>query len=225
MNFSHENIFLAIGYTFKNVELIEAALSHRSAGAVNNERLEFLGDSIINFIIAEELYHQFPRAKEGELSRLRAHLVCGETLGAIAIELNIGQYLHLGLGERKSGGAQRNSILSDAIEAIIGAIYLDGGMSVCRKRVKLWYQQRLENLTLAVTEKDPKTRLQEFLQGKGKGLPLYTMVAVEGEPHNQTFTVKCTITSSTHFTEGIGTTRRQAEQEAAKKMLENLGHG
>ena len=219
---SYEKLFQVLGYNFENNDLIKAALSHRSVGKINNERLEFLGDSLVNFFIADELYRCFPRAKEGELSRLRAHLVRGETLAEIGVHFELGQYLHLGIGERKSGGANRHSILADAVEAIIGAIYLDAGIQRCRECVLAWFKPRIENLTLTTTAKDPKTLLQELLQGRGKGLPIYTMTTVAGEPHKQLFTVQCSIAPLGFITEGTGSTRRKAEQIAAQKMLDKL---
>ncbi len=169
-----------LNYTFKDESLAELAVTHRSHGKRNNERLEFLGDSILNFVIAEALFKRFPEAKEGQLSRLRAQLVKGETLAEIAREMKLGDYLKLGSGELKSGGFRRDSILADAVEAIIGAIYLDSDMDVCRGYVLRWYKERLEQTNLQNTQKDSKTRLQEFLQSRRVALPEYELMSVEG---------------------------------------------
>lgn len=211
-----------LGYVFKDTNLLKAALSHRSVRGINNERLEFLGDSIINLVIAAALYHKCPDAKEGELSRLRASLVRGETLAVLAKEFALGDYLHLGAGELKSGGMRRLSILADAMEAMVGAIYLDAGMEVCQDRILSWYKARLETITLETGEKDPKTRLQECLQAKKMALPLYRVLSVSGKAHQQIFQVECQIPTLPHVTIGQGSTRRGAEQEAAQKLLEIL---
>lgn len=211
-----------LGYTFDNIDHLKLALTHRSFGGRNNERLEFLGDSIVNFVIAEALYHQFNEAREGQLSRLRARLVKGLTLAELAREFELGDYLQLGSGELKSGGYRRDSILADAMEAVIGAIYNDGGMEVCRERVLTWYEERLKNLNLNDTQKDPKTLLQEFLQSRQQALPKYEVISVEGEAHDQTFTVECEVVLLDSKTTGIGSSRRNAEQQAAQKALESL---
>lgn len=209
----------AIGHQFNQPELLELALTHRSHGNHNNERLEFLGDSIVNFLIAEDLYHRFPQAREGQLSRLRARQVKGATLAEVAREFKLGDYLRLGSGELKSGGYRRESILADALEAVIGAIYLDAGMDVVRERVLGWFEPRLDAMTLSDTQKDPKTRLQEFLQSRQKPLPRYEVIHVEGEAHAQVFTVECVIEQLDYRPLGIGSSRRFAEQEAAEKAL------
>lgn len=208
-----------LSYTFKERSLLVAALTHRSVRGHNNERLEFLGDSILNFIIAEGLFHRYPKAKEGELSRLRAMLVKGETLATLANEFFLGDYLRLGVGELKSGGAQRESILADALEAIIGAIYLDAGFEECKQRVLGWYESRLQALSPSKMLKDPKTRLQELLQAKKYPLPSYDILKIEGEAHEQTFYVVCHVEGFVKDTQGKGRSRRKAEQEAAKKFL------
>lgn len=212
----------ALGHPFNDVQLLDLALTHRSQGNHNNERLEFLGDSIVNFLIAEDLYERFPQAREGQLSRLRARQVKGATLAEVAREFNLGDYLRLGSGELKSGGYRRDSILADSLEAVIGAIYLDAGMQVARERVLDWFSDRLDNLTLNDTQKDPKTRLQEFLQSRQFALPRYEVVQVEGEAHSQLFTVECVIEQLDQYPLGIGPSRRHAEQEAAQKALQAL---
>lgn len=212
-----------IGYEFKDQSLIELALTHRSKGDKNNERLEFLGDSIVNFIMAQAVFEKFPQAKEGKLSRLRADLVRGTTLAELAREFEMGDFLVLGSGELKSGGFNRESILADSVEAIIGAIYLDAGMDVVRERVLSWYDSRIKALKLDTVVKDPKTRLQEFMQ-KNKGrLPKYEVVEVSGQAHDQEFKVSCWIEKLPELTMGEGTSRRHAEQNAAEKALKALG--
>lgn len=217
-----------IGHAFDNMALLELAMTHRSFGGQNNERLEFLGDSIVNFVIAEALFERFPQAREGQLSRLRARLVRGQTLAELAREMEFGECLRLGSGEMKSGGHRRDSILADAVEAVLGAIYLDAGMDTARARVLTWYADRLESINLQDTQKDPKTRLQEFLQSRQSQLPRYEVVSVEGEAHDQTFTVECHVELLATHTVGTGSSRRHAEQQAAElaiRQLENLGKG
>ncbi|MFG6137475.1 MULTISPECIES: ribonuclease III [Halomonas] len=215
-----------IGHDFAQPDLLELALTHRSYGGRNNERLEFLGDSIVNFVIAEDLFQRFPQAREGQLSRLRARLVKGQTLAELAREMEFGGHLLLGSGEMKSGGHRRDSILADAVEAVIGAIYLDAGMETARARVLAWYAERLEDINLQDTQKDPKTRLQEFLQSRQSALPRYEVISVEGEAHAQTFTVECHVEMLEEHTLGIGSSRRHAEQQAAEMALSHLeGHG
>nr|WP_282103380.1 ribonuclease III [Halomonas getboli] len=215
-----------IGHDFAQPDLLELALTHRSYGGRNNERLEFLGDSIVNFVIAEDLFQRFPQAREGQLSRLRARLVKGQTLAELAREMEFGGHLLLGSGEMKSGGHRRDSILADAVEAVIGAIYLDAGMETARARVLAWYAERLEAINLQDTQKDPKTRLQEFLQSRQSALPRYEVISVEGEAHAQTFTVECHIEMLEEHTRGVGSSRRHAEQQAAEKALSRIeGHG
>jgi len=211
-----------IGHPFVDESLFELALTHRSCGKKNNERLEFLGDSILNFVIADDLFARFPQAKEGELSRLRARMVKGVTLSEVARELGLGDYLRLGSGELKSGGFRRDSILADAVEAIIGAIYLDSDMETARGFILSWFKTRLEKLDLNETLKDSKTRLQEFLQSRRLALPTYELINVEGEAHDQTFYIDCTVTGLPKPAKGIGSSRRQAEQEAAKHALIEL---
>ena len=212
-----------IGYQFKQPERLLLALTHRSFGNQNNERLEFLGDSIVNMVIAEHLYQHFEKAREGQLSRLRARMVKGVTLAEIGREFKLGQYLRLGSGELKSGGFRRESILADAIESIIGAIYLDSDFYTCREQVLRWFEQRLKRLDIQDTQKDPKTRLQEYLQSRQFPLPNYEVISVDGQAHNQTFHVSCALPSLDRKTNGTGSSRRIAEQEAARNALRQLG--
>ncbi|MDH0143280.1 ribonuclease III [Aquipseudomonas alcaligenes] len=212
-----------LGHTFQNQELMLLALTHRSFAGRNNERLEFLGDAVLNFVAGEALFERFPQAREGQLSRLRARLVKGETLAVLARGFELGEYLLLGSGELKSGGFRRESILADALEALIGAIYLDAGMDVARARVLDWLANELDGLTLVDTNKDPKTRLQEFLQSRAVELPRYEVVDIQGEPHCRTFFVQCEIALLTDKTQGQGASRRIAEQVAAAAALVALG--
>ncbi len=214
-----------LSYQFKDTELLNLALTHRSANGKHNERLEFLGDSILSFVIADDLYHRFPKINEGDMSRMRATLVRGHTLAELGREFELGDYLKLGPGELKSGGFRRDSILADAVEAIIGAIYLDSGTEVVRGIILSWYQTRLEAIKPGVSQKDPKTRLQEFLQGRRKPLPVYTVTNIKGEAHNQEFTVSCDIAGIGMPVIGKGTSRRKAEQAAAETALEQLSNG
>ncbi|MDP2245363.1 ribonuclease III [Pseudomonas sp.] len=212
-----------LGYTFKDQDLMVLALTHRSFAGRNNERLEFLGDAILNFVAGEALFERFPLAREGQLSRLRARLVKGETLAILARGFDLGDYLRLGSGELKSGGFRRESILADALEALIGAIYLDAGMDAARERVVAWLTNELESLTLVDTNKDPKTRLQEFLQSRACELPRYDVVDIQGDPHCRTFVVECQISLLNDKTLGQGASRRIAEQVAAAAALIALG--
>lgn len=209
-----------LGYAFKDPQLLERALTHRSVPGGNNERLEFLGDSVINFIMAAELYERFPNAKEGQLSRLRSTFVKGETLAEIAKDLQLGDAIRLGPGELKSGGFERVSILEDVMEAITGAIYLDSSMDICRECVLRWYGDRLDQASLQNQYKDPKTQLQELLQKDRFPLPEYVLVKTEGEAHEQTFYIHCVVESVGLTAEGVGTSRRRAEQQAAERMLD-----
>ncbi len=217
-----EPLELALGYTFNDRSLLEVALTHCSMGANNNERFEFLGDSLINLVIAEALYRKFPRATEGELTRLRALCVRGDTLAEIGESLALGDYLKLGVGELKSGGSRRPSIIADALEATIAAIYLDGHFDIMKQCVLVWYEPRLQQMTLSMNQKDPKTQLQEWLQGRKLTLPKYTVMSIEGESHNQMFLVTCEVGSPPISSEGRGESRRKAEQIAAEKILEQL---
>jgi len=214
----NEEICRKLGYQFKNIHLLKIALTHRSSSEENNERLEFFGDAVVNLVIAEALLHQFPQAQEGELSRWRATLINRETLGMIGRQFELGRYLHLGLGELKSGGHDRTSIISCAMEAIIGAIYLDSNFAVTRECILRWYQPLLLSLMSAASHKDPKTQLQEYLQSRHLPLPIYEVKSVEGEAHQQIFVVNCIVQGKEIL--GKGTSRRRAEQEAAENMLE-----
>lgn len=211
-----------LGHSFKDPDLMVLALTHRSFSGKNNERLEFLGDAILNFVAGEALFEHFPDAKEGQLSRLRSKLVKGETLAIIARHFGLGDYLRLGSGELKSGGFRRDSILADSVEALIGAIYLDAGMDKARERVRIWLADEFENLTLVDTNKDPKTRLQEFLQSRNAELPKYEVVNIEGDPHDRTFYIECYLEIINKKTRGQGSSRRIAEQQAAGRALELL---
>lgn len=209
-----------LGYEFNNKKLLVSALSHRSVAGVNNERLEFLGDAILNFIIGEVLYGHWPEASEGELSRLRASLVKGETLAEIARDLQFIGCLRLGTGELKSGGQQRDSILADALEAVIAAVYMDSDFLTCKACVLRWYADRLQQLPYHEELKDPKTRLQEYCQAYQYPLPAYSVLEVMGMAHDQTFHVQCQVTALNVVCEGVGTSRRRAEQAAAEKCLD-----
>ncbi|QIB64480.1 ribonuclease III [Kineobactrum salinum] len=214
-----------LGYDFSDPGLLTLALTHRSASGRNNERLEFLGDSIVNHVVAEALYAHFPQAREGELSRMRAALVKGDTLAEIAAELGLGEFIALGTGERKSGGHRRQSILADALEAVAGAILLDSDVNQCRACLLRWFDSRLQGMA-SIAEKDAKTRLQEYLQGVGRPLPQYELLAVEGADHRQRFRVACRLADPAAVIEGVGSSRRRAEQVAAAAALEELeNHG
>ncbi len=212
-----------IGYTFKDESLLKLALTHRSKGGLNNERLEFLGDSIVNFVAAEALFHKFPDAKEGKLSRLRAGLVRGTTLAELGRDFDLGEFLVLGSGELKSGGFNRESILADAVEAIIGAIFLDSDFNEVKKHVLNWYGDRITSLNVDDIVKDSKTRLQEYMQKAQNRLPKYDVIEVFGQAHDQKFKVACHIEKLPEVTIGIGSSRRLAEQSAAEKALKALG--
>jgi ribonuclease III len=212
----------SLGYVFVRPELCHAALTHRSAGGEHNERLEFLGDSILNCSVARMLYEAHPEADEGALSRLRATLVSGETLAQIAGELGLGDHLRLGSGELKSGGFRRASILADALEALLGAIFLDSGFDAAAAAVERVVASRMSQLPPADSLKDPKTRLQEALQARGLALPVYTLTAVTGDPHLQSFTISCEVPIFGIAAVGEGGSRRRAEQLAAAKLLQLL---
>jgi ribonuclease-3 len=214
-----ERLIKKLGLNFKNPVLVKRALTHRSAEADNNERLEFLGDSVLGFVIAEHLYAKFGEADEGILSRLRATLVNQTSLAQIARKLSLGDYLILGSGELKSGGFRRDSILSDALEALIGAVLIDQGMEACRLWILSLFREQVESLSLNDWKKDPKTRLQELMQARGLDLPVYTLKSVVGQPHEQSFFVECRIALISESCEGVGSSRKKAEQQAAEKML------
>ena len=212
-----------LDYQFQVLDCLDESLTHRSKQAKNNERLEYLGDSILGFLIAEMLFQQFPDATEGELSRSRSRLVKGDTLSGLALKLDLGEYLLLGPGELKSGGFRRRSTLADAFEAVTGAIYLDGGIDAVRRFVRQQFQELLDNLSLDDTLKDPKTRLQEYLQSKQIALPVYTVLSTQGSVHEQIFKVECLVSELSEKTQGDGSSRRKAEQVAAGKMLAAIG--
>lgn len=210
----------AIGYRFQNHELIQEALTHRSvSGRYNNERLEFLGDSVLNFIIGEALFQKFPEAREGQLSRLRASLVKGVTLAELGQQFHLSDHVRLGAGELKSGGRRRSSTVADTVEAIIGAIYLEAGFDQCQAVVTRWFASRLDKLTLNDTVKDNKTRLQEVLQAKKLRLPHYEIISITGQSHCQTFRIECDVEGYQGPFIGEGSSRRHAEQQAAGKAL------
>ena len=211
---------LSLGHRFTDPELLRRALTHRSFGASHNERLEYLGDSVVNCAVALELYQRFPALSEGELSRLRANLVNQQSLAAIAQRFSFGEQLRLGEGELKSGGARRPSMLADAVEAVIGAVVLDGGFDAAREVVRVLFGGALDAIDPAASGKDPKTLLQEFLQGRRLALPQYSVVATRGEAHQQWFEVECAIPELGIRSLGEGTSRRSAEQEAARRAYE-----
>ncbi len=208
-----------IGYSFKDPNLLIQAITHRSAKGQHNERLEFLGDSILGFVIAEALFEQFPKHDEGDLTRMRSSLVKGVTLAEIGRDFHIGEYLILGQGELKSGGHRRESILEDAIEAIIGAVYLDSDISACKALILAWFAKRLRAIKPGHEQKYPKTRLQEYLQGRKIPLPIYDVIDTTGQSHNQQFTVRCSTQVIDHEVIAKGTSRRKAEQEAAQQVI------
>jgi ribonuclease-3 len=210
-----------LGCTFADPGLLARALTHRSAGPDNNERLEYLGDAVLSFVIAEMLFHRFPGASEGELSRYRASLVSGEALAALAADIGLGDQLRLGDGELKSGGQRRATILADGLEAVFGAVYLDRGLEAARAVADRLFRQPLADLPEASELKDPKTRLQEWLQGRGFVLPSYTVLEVSGEPHDQRFRVRCDVPDLAIAAEADGSSRRRAEQEAAQRVLDD----
>ena len=217
-----EKLCRKLDYQFNNIKLLSQALTHRSADAINNERLEFLGDSALSMVIAKALYEQYPKLSEGKLSRLRSLLVRGETLSEIALELDLGAHLILGQGEMKSGGFRRKSILADAVEAIFAAVYLDGGFSCVQKTILHLYQTRLSDRDFEHSLKDNKTRLQEYLQSCKKPIPVYELFDTSGDEHEQVFHVRCCIADIKKTTVASGPSRRKAEQIAAKEMLDYL---
>ena len=214
-----------LGYEPRDPALFRAALTHRSAPGPNNERLEFLGDAVLNLVVAHHLYVAFPEATEGDLSRLRARVVSGEPLAEIAASLKLGEALQLGSGELKTGGFRRQSILADAFEAVCGAVYLDGGLAVAESVIERLFEPRIAALPAPDELKDAKTRLQEYLQSRGLALPRYAVERVEGEAHAQTFHVSCEVPPLRLSAEGRGSSRRRAEQEAAERILSTLDSG
>ncbi|MCK5877061.1 MAG: ribonuclease III [Candidatus Marithrix sp.] len=217
---TYSDLYQSLTYHFKDEQLLVTSLTHRSVGTPNNERLEFLGDALLNCIVAKILFERFPNAREGELTRLRANLVKRDALVKIAYQLELGKYLLLGSGELKTGGEQRTSILSDSVEAVIGAVYLDSNMETCKTTVINLWEKLLQHLPQQI--KDPKTRLQEYLQAQQKSLPAYKILTIKGSPHDQLFEIKCVIPGLKKPTYGNGETRRRAEQSAAAKALSIL---
>lgn len=212
-----------LGYVFRTPATLQQALTHRSAGPLHNERLEFLGDAVLGLVVSRWLYEKFPDAPEGDLSRLRARLVRKETLASVARELDLGALLKMGPGERSSGGARKDSMLADAVEALMGAFFLDGGAVVAEQQIAALLGSRLDRLGDAPPDtRDPKTRLQEYLQAKGHELPVYTVEAANGKAHARTFSVSCTVSLLKKPCLGEGSSRRAAEQAAASKVLEKL---
>lgn len=212
----------AFGHRFSDTDLLQRALTHRSAGSRNYERLEFLGDALVNLIVAEALFERLPRADEGVLTRARAALVRESSLAAIGRELGLGDHLQLGPGELKSGGFRRESILADAVEGLAAAIYLDAGFEACRATVLGWFTRALEQAPETMRDKDPKTRLQEWLQAGRFPLPVYELLGTDGEEHCKTFNVRCVLSEPALECAGSGASRREAEQAAAAEVLKQL---
>jgi ribonuclease III len=215
-------LFRSVGYRAKDRALLERALTHRSAAGADNERLEFLGDAVLSFVVADILYRDFADSNEGDLTRYRAALVSGDVLSEVGKAVGIGERMRLGSGELRSGGFRRPSILGDAFEAVLGFIYLDGGIEAVRDVVERLWRERVRAIRESPPEKDPKTRLQEWLQGRSLGLPEYVEESVKGEPHARTFTVLCRVALSGIEARGSGSSRRRAEQIAAEQVLEAL---
>lgn len=222
MNGDLERLASALGHGFRSGDLLEQALTHRSAGSANNERLEFLGDALIGFVIAEALLDAFSDADEGSLSRMRASVVKRESLARLARDLDLGTYLRLGSGELRSGGYTRDSILSDALEAVLGAIYLDAGYDAAREVVLRLFREPLRLAGAQRGGKDPKTRLQELLQARKRPIPEYDVTDIGGTQHAQSFTVTCVLPDDRRASQGVGSSRRRAEQAAAAAMLEQI---
>lgn len=219
---SLEELQAKLGYSFKDVSLLQLALTHRSKSANNNERLEFLGDAILGFVVADLLYAELDQASEGQLSRSRAALVKKETLARLAKNISLGDYLLLGPGELKSGGFRRSSILADSLEAIFGATYLDGGIEAATRLIASCIQPLIKELPDETDLKDPKTRLQEYLQARQLPLPEYTVISTEGDEHKQQFVVQCNVSILEQPTTGTGKSRRRAEQSSAQAALDLL---
>ena len=217
-----ESSRIAIDHTFNDASLLRQALTHRSYGVPHNERLEFIGDAILNCVVALSLYERYPTLPEGDLSRARAHLVNKDTLAQVARRLDLGGAIHLGDGESRSGGAARPSILSDAMEAVFGAVFLDAGFAAARRTIEAAYAELLRDADPSALGKDPKTRLQEWLQSRRLSVPEYGIVATTGEAHAQYFAVECRIPELSIVAHGTGTSRRAAEQDAALQALAGL---
>ncbi|MES2772303.1 MAG: ribonuclease III [Pseudomonadota bacterium] len=212
----------AIGHRFTDSALLTAALTHRSHSTPHNERLEFIGDSILNCLVARQLFDRFPSMPEGDLSRLRANLVCQDSLHQLALALSLGDYLRLGEGELKSGGQQRPSMLADALEALLGALWLDSGFAAVESLIQRLYAERFASIVPGQAIKDPKTRLQEYLQRRRMPLPQYALLEVQGKSHEQHFRIACRVDELKVNTEGNGSSRRIAEQRAAESALHIL---
>jgi ribonuclease-3 len=217
-----EGIQNMIGYQFGSEELIDRALTHRSAVGPNNERLEFLGDSVLGLLVAEDLFRRFPHSDEGSLTRCRARLVRQETLAAVARQIGLGALVALGEGAVRSGGADRNSILADVMEAVIGAVYMDGGLASAEMVVAKLFREELESIDPELLLKDAKTELQELLQKLGRPLPRYSVTEVRGEPHQREFVVECMLSDASCSFRGKGGSHQKAEQKAAELALQNL---
>jgi ribonuclease-3 len=211
-----------LGYDPRDPQLFSAALTHRSASGQNNERLEFLGDAVLNLVIARHLYFAFPQGSEGDLSRLRARVVSSEPLADVAAQIGLGEALQLGSGELKTGGFRRQSILADALEAVCGALFLDGGLEAAQRVIEKLFAPRIAALPAPASLKDAKTRLQEYLQSRSLSLPRYAVERTEGEAHEQTFYVVCEIPELGLRSEGSGSSRRRAEQETAERILRQI---
>lgn len=219
-----EKIFQSINYHFRNKKLLISALTHRSVSQNNNERLEYLGDSIVNFVIAEALFKNFHKIPEGQLSRMRSNLVKKESLAEIAVNLRLGNYVQLGSGELKSGGYRRESILADTLEALIAAIYLDSNFDTCKEKILYWFAEKLATISSTTSNKDAKTELQEYLQARKLPLPNYKIIKTVGKDHEQVFHVSCEIPGFKQYQIGKGANRRRAEQIAAAAILNELKH-
>ncbi len=222
MNKAESWLEKTLQYRFQDASLLQQALTHRSASNRNNERLEFLGDAVLDFVVSEVVYEVRPEASEGDLSKLRASLVKDESLAELALQLGLGEHLILGAGERKTGGHRRESILADALEAIFGAVFLDNGFQAAKELINRVYEERYRDLPNVGDLRDPKTRLQEWLQARKMALPDYELANVSGQDHKQRFSVTCTVIEASAVTTGESTTRRKAEQKAARKMIELL---
>lgn len=218
----YRKLLIEVDYQFSDTALLRQALTHRSASKNHNERLEFLGDAVLGLVIAQRVYEKFPNLPEGKLTRMRSNLVKGETLAKLARELDLGGLIKLGPGEMKSGGRRRDSILADSVEALLGAIYIDAGLEAVTKSIDKLFDNRIKALDPNEQIKDNKTQLQEFLQGKQLDLPEYMVTDIKGKDHAQTFTVLCKVVAFDMHKTGVGKSRRIAEQEAAKLILENL---
>ena len=217
-----EQLARELNLHFQHLSLFEQALTHRSAGSINNERLEYLGDAVLGMVIANRLYQRFPRASEGQLSRLRSLLVKRQTLAEIGVEIQLSKYLVMGAGELRSGGQSRDSTLADAVEAILGATYLELGSDGVESLIDHLFSRRLQSLTLEQCEKDPKTRLQEHLQSRNLPLPEYRVLSLSGKQHQQRFSVKCRVNALKLEALGSDMSRRKAEQDAARQLLQEL---